>query len=219
MKRINKTFLTTKLTPVIAILLCCLLYISGYFQIIIAAIILIIASAIEYGKDLFKSLGFQREKISVKSLLITAPLLAIISFLVYSYVLVPGVTSLTGQPMDYSVFESYKGNLPAILTLFTLIWVGAAFGEEIVFRGYLMRQFTKFFGSSKISIIVNILLFGFVFGWLHAYQGLSGQIVTGIVGMFLACIFHIRKNDLWFNVAVHGFFDTVALVYIYYGWI
>ncbi|WP_103072166.1 CPBP family intramembrane glutamic endopeptidase [Aquimarina sediminis] len=215
----NKAFLTTKLTPVIAIILCCVLYLSGYFQMIIAALLLLIASAIEYKKDLFGSLGFQRKGINIKNLLIVAPLLGIAIFLFYGYILTPSVTYLTGQPIDFSVFEPYQGNLPATLSLFARIWVSAAFGEEIVFRGYLMRQFTKFFGSSKISLAINILLFGFIFGLSHAYQGVSGQILSGITGMLLAVIFHIRKSDLWFNIAVHGFIDTVALVYIYYGWL
>ncbi|WP_108802950.1 CPBP family intramembrane glutamic endopeptidase [Aquimarina sp. Aq107] len=215
----NKSFFTTKLTPVIAIVLCYILYLSGYFYIIIAALLLIIASAIEYKKELFSSLGFQRKNLNIKSLLIVAPLLGIGIFLFYGYVMMPIVTYLTGQPIDFSVFEPYKGNLPASLSLLALIWASAAFGEEIVFRGYLMRQFTKFFGSSKISLVINILLFGFVFGWIHAYQGISGQILSGITGMLLAVIFHIRKSDLWFNIAVHGFIDTVALVYMYYGWL
>ncbi|WP_299891972.1 type II CAAX endopeptidase family protein [uncultured Lacinutrix sp.] len=215
----NKTFLTKKLTPVIAIILCYILYLSGYFQMIIAALILMIASAIEYKKELFYSLGFKRKAINLKNLLIIAPVLGIVIFLFYSYVMMPCVIYLTGQPIDFSVFEHYKGNLPATLNLLVLIWASAAFGEEIVFRGYLMRQFTKFFGSNKISLVINILLFGFIFGWIHAYQGISGQILSGITGMLLAVIFHIRKNDLWFNIAVHGFIDTVALVYIYYGWL
>ncbi len=215
----NKTFLTSKLTPVIAIVLCYILYLSGYFQMIIAALILLIASAIEYKKELFSSLGFQRKRINTKNLLIVAPLLGIAIFLFYGYVMMPSVIYLTGQPIDLSVFEPYKGNLPATLSLLAFIWVSAAFGEEIVFRGYLMRQFTKFFGSSKISLVINILLFGFIFGWIHAYQGISGQILSAITGMLLAVIFHIRKSDLWFNIAVHGFIDTVALVYMYYGWL
>ncbi|MBQ4820196.1 CPBP family intramembrane glutamic endopeptidase [Aquimarina sp. MMG016] len=215
----NKNFLTTKLTPVIAIVLCYILYLSGYFQIIIATLILLIASAIEYKKELFSSLGFQRKGINIKNLLILAPLLGIAIFLFYGYVMMPSVTYLTGQPINFSEFEIYKGNLPATLSLLILIWTSAAFGEEIVFRGYLMRQFTKFFGSSKISLAINILLFGFIFGWIHAYQGISGQILSGITGMLLAVIFHIRKSDLWFNIAVHGFIDTVFLVYIYYGWL
>ncbi|MEP0264278.1 CPBP family intramembrane glutamic endopeptidase [Dokdonia sp.] len=215
----SKNFLTTKLTPIIAIVLCYIFYLSGYFQMIIAALLLLIASAIEYKKELFSSLGFQPKKINIKSLLIVAPLLGIAIFLFYSYVMLPSVTYLTGQPIDLSVFEPYKGNLPAALSLLALMWTSAAFAEEIVFRGYLMRQFIKFFGSSKISLVINILLFGFIFGWVHAYQGISGQILSGITGTLLAVIFHIRKNDLWFNIAVHGFIDTTALVYIYYGWI
>lgn len=209
----KKTFLRENVTPVIVLILCYLLYLSGYFQIIIAAFLILIASAIEYRKDLFKSLGFQRKRLNLKSLLITAPLVGIAFFLFYFYIMVPGVTYLTGQPIDFSVFETYTGNFPAIISLLALVWVSAAFGEEIVFRGYLMRQFIKFFGNSKI----NIVLFGILFGWIHAYQGVTGQIITGIIGILLAIIFHIRKYDLWFNIAVHGFFDTTALVFIYYG--
>ena len=215
----DKHFLTSKLTPVIAVLLCYILYLSGHFQMTIGAIILIIASVIEYKKEGFKALGFQRKNFNVKSLLITAPLLGTAIFLFYSYVMLPTVTYFTGQPIDFSEFDSFKGNLPAILSLFVLIWVSAAFGEEIVFRGYLMRQFTKFFGSSKISLVINILLFGFIFGLTHAYQGISGQILSGITGMILAIIFHIRKSDLWFNIAVHGFIDMAFLVYLYFGWL
>ncbi|MEO0527155.1 MAG: CPBP family intramembrane glutamic endopeptidase [Bacteroidota bacterium] len=214
----NKTFLTTKLTPVIAIILCCILYLSGYFQIIVAALLLLIASAIEYKKDCFKSLGFQRNGINVKNLLVKAPIFGTVLFLFYFYIMVPSVTYLTGQPMDFSFFETFIGNLPAIMGLLVFVWISAAFGEEIVFRGYLMRQFTKFFGSSKMSLVINILLFGFIFGWIHAYQGISGQIITGILGMIYAITFHIRKNDLWFSIAAHGFFDTVALLFVYHGW-
>ncbi|MDT0690348.1 type II CAAX endopeptidase family protein [Salegentibacter sp. F188] len=214
----NKAFLTTKVTPVIVLILCSLLYLSGYFQIIIAAFLVLIASAIEYRKDLFKSLGFQKKRMNLKDLLITAPLFSGGLFLIYSFVLVPGVTYLTGQEMDFSAFDSYNGSLSATLGLLILMWASAAFGEEIIFRGYLMRQFEKFFGNSKISLVLNIALLGVLFGFLHAYQGITGQIVTGIVGVLLAIIFYLRKYDLWFNIAVHGFFDTIALVFIYKGW-
>ena len=213
----NKTFLTTKLIPAIAIILCCILYLKDYYQIILGPVLVLVVSAIEYKRDLFKSLGFQRRRLKAKSLLIIAPIFGIALFLFYFYIMIPIITNLTGQPMDFSVFEPYKGNLPAIAGFLVFVWVSAAFGEEIVFRGYLMRQFTKFFGTSKISLVVNILLFGLIFGLSHAYQGISGQIITGILGIIYAIIFHIRKNDLWFSIFAHGFFDTTALLFIYYG--
>lgn len=215
----KKSFLRTTLTPIITVLLCCLLYISGYYQMIYAALLVIIASAIEYPKEVFQSLGFHKRNFTAKNLLFAAPLTGVAIFFIYSYLLLPLVIMATGQPIDYSVFNAYEGNLPAIISLFFLIWASAAFAEEIIFRGYLMQQFSKFFGSNYIALAVNILLFGFLFGYTHAYQGLSGQILSGITGMLLALIFHIRKNDLWFNIVVHGFIDTVALVYIYFGWL
>lgn len=213
----NKTFLTTKLTPIIAIFLCCILYASGYFQMTTAAIILIIASAIEYKKNTFGSLGFSLKNIKAKNLLIIAPVLGVVIFLFYYYFLMPTVIYFTGNPIDFTVFEPFKGNLPKTLNLFVHIWISAAFAEEIVFRGYLMRQFTKFFGSSTISLVINILLLGLIFGLTHTYQGISGIFLSGITGMILAFIFHIRKSDLWFNIVVHGAIDMVFLLYLYYG--
>ena len=214
----NKSFLTTKVTPIIVVILCCLLFLSGYFQMTIAAVLILIASAVEYKKGFLKSLGFQRKNFTSKNLLMIAPLFGVAFFLFYYYVMMPSVVYLTGEPMDFSAFEPYKGNLPAMISLFIYMWVSAAFGEEIIFRGYLMRQFTKFFGSSKLSLVINILLFGTLFGSMHAYQGISGQILAGVTGMLFAIIFHVRKNDLWFNIILHGFIDVTALVFIYYGW-
>ena len=213
----KKDSLKSTVTPVIALILCSILYALGYFQILFVVPIILLASWIEYGKGIFKSLGFQRNKLKAIDLLVVAPLVSAGMFIFYIFVLVPGVTYFTGQPLDYSVFEPYKGNLPAVIGLFFLIWLSAAFGEEILFRGYLMKQFVKFFGSGRISLVLNILILGVIFGWIHAYQGISGQIVTGVIGALLAIIFHFRKHDLWFNVALHGFFDTIALVFIYRG--
>lgn len=215
----EKTSLKATLIPIIAILLSCLLYHLGYFQMITITVLVIIASAIEYKKDLFKSLGFQRKRLNAKSLLITAQIFGAAFFLFYYYIMQPIVTYFTGQPIDYSLFDPLKGDLPTTLSTIVIVWITAAFGEEIVFRGYLMRQFTKFFGSSTMSLVINILLIGFIFGWLHMYQGISGQVIAIITGMLLALIFHIRKNDLWFNIAVHGFFNTTFLIFIYNGWV
>ncbi len=209
--------LKSALTPIVAILLCCVLYLSGHFQVLFAVPIVLLASRIEYGKELFASLGFQRHRLKALNLLVIAPLVAGVMFIVYLYVLIPGVTYLTGKPIDFSEFEVYKGNLPAILGLFVYVWASAAFGEEILFRGYLMRQFIKFFGDGRVAIVLNIVLFGALFGWIHAYQGITGQIITGIIGATMATIFYFRKYDIWFCIALHGFFDTIALVFMYYG--
>ncbi|MCB7479833.1 CPBP family intramembrane glutamic endopeptidase [Christiangramia sediminis] len=121
------------------------------------------------------------------------------------------------MPIDYSSFDQLKGNLQACLIALLVVWITAGFGEEIIFRGYFMRQFVKFFGDGKVSIFLNIVLFAVFFGYMHSYQGITGQLVSGTIGALLALVFYLRKYDLWFVIAVHGFFDTIALICIYFG--
>jgi len=188
-----------------------------YIVNIIISIIIIIANYIEYKGKPFAALGFQREKFTFKNIFVLAPIVAAGLFALYVFVLVPGITKITGAPIDYSAFDELVGNLPACLVALVLIWATAGFGEEIIFRGYFMRQFVKFFGESKVSIALNIILLACFFGFMHSYQGITGQLVTGIVGALLALIFYLRKYDLWFVIAVHGFFDTIAIVCVYFG--
>lgn len=207
--------------PLITIAIICFLWFGPiripYIVNIIISIIIVIANYIEYKGKPFSALGFQREKFTFKNIFVLAPLLALGLFAFYVFALVPGITKLTGAPIDYSAFNQLVGNLPACLIALTLVWASAGFGEEIIFRGYFMRQFVKFFGESKVSIVLNIVLLSCFFGFMHSYQGITGQLVTGIVGALLALIFYLRKYDLWFVIAVHGFLDTIALICVYFG--
>ena len=217
----NKITLRQTLIPLITFTIICFLWFGpiriSYIENIIISILIIIANYIEYKGKPFLALGFQREKFTFKNIFVLAPLVALVLFAFYVFALVPGITKLTGAPIDYSSFDQLRGNMPTCLIALLLVWSATAFGEEIIFRGYFMRQFVKFFGESKISIVLNIVLFACFFGFMHSQQGITGQLVTGIVGALLALIFYLRKYDLWFIVAVHGFFDTIAIVCIYFG--
>ncbi|RDK85552.1 CPBP family intramembrane glutamic endopeptidase [Marinirhabdus gelatinilytica] len=217
----NKLSLRQIVIPLITIAIICFLWFGPiripYIENIIISIVIIIANYIEYKGKPFSALGFQRKKFTFKNLLVLAPLVAAGLFALYVFILVPGITKITGAPIDYSSFDELVGNLPACLVALALVWATAGFGEEIIFRGYFMRQFVKFFGESKVSIVLNIVLLSCFFGFMHSYQGITGQLVTGVVGALLALIFYVRKYDLWFVIAVHGFFDTLALICIYFG--
>ena len=217
----NKLTLRQIAIPLITIAIICFLWFGPiripYIENIVISIFIILANYIEYKGKPFLALGFQREKFTFKNIFVLAPLLALGLFAFYVFILVPGITHLTGVPIDYSSFDELVGNLPACLVALVLVWATAGFGEEIIFRGYFMRQFVKFFGESKVSIFLNIVLFAGLFGFLHGYQGITGQLVAGTVGAILALLFYLRRYDLWFVVAVHGFFDTIAILCIYFG--
>lgn len=217
----NKITLRQTLIPLSTLAIICFIWFGpiriGIIENILISILIIIANYIEYKGKPFSALGFQREKFTTKNIFALAPLVALGLFILYVFAVVPGITKLTGVPIDYSNFDQLEGNLQACLIALLVVWATAGFGEEIIFRGYFMRQFVKFFGESKVSIVLNIVLFASFFGFMHSYQGITGQLVTGIVGALLALIFYLRKYDLWFIIAVHGFFDTIALICIYFG--
>ncbi len=216
----NKITLRPILIPLITFTIICFLWFGpiylSFFTNIIASIVIIIANYIEYKRKVFSELGFQREKFTTKNILVLAPLVAMGLFIFYAFLLVPVITKLTGVPIDYSSFDELKGNLPTLLFNLLIVWATSGFGEEIIFRGYFMRQFVKFFGESKISIVINIILVTGFFGFMHGQQGITGQLVTWITGALIALIFYLRKYDLWFVIAVHGFFNTIALICIYF---
>ncbi|WP_106792742.1 CPBP family intramembrane glutamic endopeptidase [Aquimarina sp. Aq78] len=217
----NKITLRQILIPSITFAIICFLWFGpinlSFLPNIIASIVIIIANYIEYKGKAFSELGFQREKFTTKNIFILAPLVALGLFIFYFFALVPVITKLTGVPIDYSSFDELKGNLPALLLTLLIVWATAGFGEEIIFRGYFMQQFVKFFGESKISIVLNIVLVTGFFGFMHWQQGITGQLVTWFTGALIALIFYLRKYDLWFVIAVHGFFNTIALTCVYFG--
>ncbi len=218
----NITFFKSKILPIVTIISVFAIWFSslhlGYFIVIAPAILVIISSFIENDKKGFEALGLKKGSSSLLEILVYAPTIASILFTIYYFFLIPIIGSLTGNDIDFSSFHELKGNTSYALIMLGFIWISAAFGEEIIWRGYFMNQFKKFFGNNSISLIVNLVLFGILFGLMHSYQGITGQIITGIIGFILSIIFHLKKYDLWFNIAIHGFFDTIGLIAVYNGW-
>jgi len=217
----SKLTLKQIVIPIVTLAIICFMYFGPItrtaFENIIISILIIGANFLEYKGKLFSALGFYREKFTKKNIFVLAPLVAFGLFVFYVFVLVPGVEMLTGVPIDYSSIAQLKGNLPTTIIWLLIVWVTAGFGEEIIFRGYFMRQFVKFFGESKISLMINILIFCSFFGYMHMQQGITGQIVAASTGALLSIIFYSRKYDLWFNIMVHGFFNTLGILSFYFG--
>lgn len=179
--------------------------------------LVIFVAYLDSGKKLFLSLGFQKKNRNWFNLAFLAPITGFAILLIYRFLLIPIVTKFTGVPIDISSFDPLRDNLPVLIVTLGFVWTSAAFGEEIIFRGYLMTRFSKVFGTSTSAIVANIVVFGIFFGTIHAYQGITGQILSGITGAMIATLFHLKKNDLWFCVVVHGAVDTFALTAVYLG--
>jgi hypothetical protein len=124
----------------------------------------------------------------------------------------------TGTRHDLSALGTVHGNLRNTLTWITAAWLMAATLEELIFRGFMMREIAGMIGVDPVANLVNILTTSLVFGLAHWYQRKSGALSTGIVGMLLGAIFIWNDFRLWLLILTHGVIDTVGLLLIFLGW-
>jgi membrane protease YdiL (CAAX protease family) len=95
--------------------------------------------------------------------------------------------------------------------------IGAGFGEETVFRGFLFERFGKLFGSSALAKAIIVLITASWFGAAHySLQGLAGVEQAAIVGLVYGTIFAITGR-IWMLMIAHAAFDLTALAIIYWN--
>ena len=74
--------------------------------------------------------------------------------------------------------------------LWVLLSSSAGLFEEIIFRGYLQRQFSMLSRSTALGIIAS----GATFGLAHGYQGARMMAAIAIYGIFFGLLAHMRKS-------------------------
>lgn len=132
-------------------------------------------------------------------------------------VLEPLVRSITGTSPDLSMFKELKGNLQATLFFIALSWVLAAFGEEMVWRGYAMNRVAELAGGTTAAWIMSTLAVNSVFGIAHDYQDISGIAITAIGGMAYAMLYFLAGRNLAVPIVAHGMQNTCDFLFMYRG--
>jgi hypothetical protein len=118
---------------------------------------------------------------------------------------------LTQSAHDHSLVEGVRGDWRAFLQWLIVIWLLVAVLEEGIYRGFLMTEFTRIAGQGSVATMINILLTSIIFGLSHGYQGRSGVLSTGIIGLFLGSIYVLSSFNLWLAICTHGFIDTIGI--------
>ncbi len=132
------------------------------------------------------------------------------------FAIVPFAVFVTGEPVDLSALGG-PGDARALWLWLAQAWTLAAFGEEMVFRGYLMRRVTDLVGDTRIGWVIAIIASGALFGLAHRYLGWAGVIATGIIGGLVATLYVCNRKNLGIVIVCHGLVDTVALAAMYFG--
>jgi membrane protease YdiL (CAAX protease family) len=127
------------------------------------------------------------------------------------------VMPLLGAPAINQAYHYLAGNRAAIpATLFVMV-VGAGFGEETVFRGYMFERLGKLFGSGAGAKTLIVLLTAGLFALIHyPDQGLAGAEQATITGLVFGTIFAVTGR-LWMLMVAHAAFDLTAYAIIYWN--
>lgn len=118
---------------------------------------------------------------------------------------------------DLSSMEDIEGNLVGFVILMVIMWIFAAFGEELLFRGYYMNRIAHLFGGSSGAWMLSAFLISAYFGISHAYQGPAGIISTGFGGLCFSAIYYFNRDNLTLAALCHGVSNSIAITMIYLG--
>lgn len=129
----------------------------------------------------------------------------------------PILVHLLAKKADLSQFHDLAGNLKLTVLYILLVWIVAAFGEEMIYRGYLMNRVADLMNRTRTAWLVSLIVVHVVFGLAHLYQGWTGVIDEGLMGVLLAVIYLRAGKNLAVPIVAHGVQDSIDLILIFCG--
>lgn len=126
------------------------------------------------------------------------------------------VMPLLGADPINPTYHYLVGNTAALPGMIFAVTIGAGWGEETVFRGYLFERLGRLFQHGRGPRVVIVLLTAAVFGLAHSLeQGIAGVQQGMIVGLVFGAIY-ATAGRLWMLMWAHAAFDLTALAIIYW---
>ncbi|QED38641.1 CPBP family intramembrane metalloprotease [Antarcticibacterium arcticum] len=126
----------------------------------------------------------------------------------------PLVTAVGDEP-DISHLMVLQDNLPLLILALILVWVTAAFLQELVFRAFLINSLDALLGRTDWSPWWAVIFSSFIFGLMHAWQGIGGILSTAVIGFIFGAVFLLNGRRILPLVLAHGILDSISLYGIY----
>ena len=133
------------------------------------------------------------------------------------FVTQPLLARLTGKQPDLTDFRLLTGNIKYTLAGVALAWTLAAFGEELVWRGYLMNRIADLGNRTRLAWFCSLVVVHAGFGLAHSYQGMTGILEEGFTGVLLGVMYLGTGKNLSVPIIAHGISDTLDLLLIFLG--
>ena len=78
------------------------------------------------------------------------------------------------------------------------VYIISSFGEEVIYRAFLINRISELGLSGKAGKISVIILSALVFGLAHYNWGIMGIVQTGSMGLVLSISYIYLKKDSGF---------------------
>lgn len=118
-------------------------------------------------------------------------------------------------PPDMSRYDFMRGNAIAAVSFALLLPLTAAIPEEIVYRGFLIRQFERLYGNGPAAAALAVLSQAIVFGLVHFQWGLGGVVMTAIMGLIWGAAFLLCGRNLWVVIIAHSAAHVALVAQLY----
>jgi membrane protease YdiL (CAAX protease family) len=163
------------------------------------------------------ALGFKRPE-SWRTLMLIALLAAVVRIALGDFLIEPLGTRIWPPIQAPEDLTDITGNLRMAGLYLLIVWTFAAFGEEIVYRSYLLTRAAELCGGSQAAYWIAMVLVSVLFGIGHFYKGPVGIIDSGVAGLILGSAYLLCGRNLWVAVLGHGFIDTIGIGFLFLGW-
>lgn len=160
----------------------------------------------------FKTINWSKGlKIFLLSLLVFV--IALASFIIGSVVM----ANITGIPenANLSGYDYLKDNIGMLFLTLAGVYIVSSFGEEVIYRGFLINRISELGHNSKKPISIAVILSSIIFGFVHYEWGPMGIVQTGFMGLALGICYIKLKRKLWVLILAHAYMDTILMVQIY----
>jgi len=139
--------------------------------------------------------------------------LAMLGFVIGSIVM----ANITGipEPSDMSAYDYFKDNIGLLLLSLAGIYIVSSFGEEVIYRGFLITRITELVGNSKWGRVFAVLISAIIFGLAHYGWGPMGIVQTFFMGLVLGICYLWLKKKLWILVLAHAYMDTILILQLF----
>ena len=216
-KRLRELLQTHKWIVTAELIVLCALCFARLFPFSIQIFLLAFSSLSLWLRGLsWRDVGLRRSKAWWKVALM-AVLAALLIAIVVNLVTAPFVQRFFSGSANNSRFANIRGNFVALLGWLAVAWTLAAFGEEMIFRGYLMNRLADLVGRTRTGWVISLFGSSLIFGLGHGYQGAAGIINTATIGLLLGTLYLVTKRNLWVNIICHGLIDSISLITLYFS--